>query len=322
MKADNFFQNVVEPSSERLGFYGVAHDVNFDGHDFIVTHKVSKIILTEFDGHLSRYLAAITGKGLPGACVETIISDAGSDRTWSPKPAHMTSGIIDAMAIAVRLALGSEARVKARTGPWLSNVGGLDNERPLTVDAAYALDQAEVVCAQIGGTEFLDMSGDLSRILVRPQNAKLDMLMMDLDRGTVAVPTTSELAGTAYQGPLYGFEKQARQTPSVGSYLARARHYVSQAKEDAIYAFRQAAEARIADFDNALGGRELAEYRLDSARSLVSRLQAGLGDTLLGLSEPAQLTALDWAAEVRQLPEPKSTALRGSGALARPQLVR
>ena len=321
MTVADIFQSVVEPSSEHLGFHGIAHDVNFDGRHFVVTHKISKNVLTEFDVHLSRYLGAVTGKGLPGASVETKIRDVETGRSWNPYPTRNVASIVEAMATAVRLALGSDGKVKARVGPWLSDDAGLDQERPLTIDVAYALEQAEAVCAQIGGPEFLDMSGDLSRVMVRPQKAKLDMLSMDLDRGTIAVPTTSELAGTAYQGALFGFDKAARQNPAVGAYLSRARHYVALAKEDAIHAFRQAAEARIMEFDSALAGRELTGYRLDSARSLVSRLQAGLGDTLLGLSEAAQLTALDWATEVRQLPDPNAIT-RGGETPTRPQLVR
>ncbi|MEM1297660.1 MAG: hypothetical protein AAGH68_00175, partial [Pseudomonadota bacterium] len=204
----------------------------------------------------------------------------------------------------------------------MSDGAGLDDERVLTIDVAYGLDQALNVCNLVGPQEFLDISGDLGRMVLRPTGAKLDMLTMDLERGTIAVPTTSEMSGTAYQGALYGFEKITRQNPSVGTYLSRARHYVSLAQEEAIYAFRQAAESRIMEFDGALAGRELSGYRLDSARSLVSRLQAGLGDTLLGLSEAAQLTALDWAMEVRQLGGPAGLDAPKSNTPARPKLVR
>ena len=43
MEQNTFFESVVEPSTERLGLYGIAHDVNFDGRHFIVSHKVSKV---------------------------------------------------------------------------------------------------------------------------------------------------------------------------------------------------------------------------------------------------------------------------------------
>ena len=323
MSDKDFYRSVIEPCSERLGIYGLAHDVNFDGRHFVVTHKVSKNIMTEFDGHLSRYMAAVTGKGLPGAAVETIIYDADTERSWSPNPARQAAGLGEALAIAVRLALGSDTTIRGRCGPWMANGSRLDEERVFNLDVALGLDQAVSVCSMIGPPEFLDISGDLDRMVMRPAGAKLDMLTMDLQRGTLAVPTTAELGGTAYQGALYGFERAAKQTPAVGTYLSRARHFVAEAQEEAIYSFRQAAEARILDFNNALDGRELSGYRLDSARSLVSRLQAGLGDTLLGLSEAAQLTALDWAMEVRHLGSADMLESSiASDAPARPKLVR
>ena len=323
MDQKKFFENVVEPSSERLALFGIAHDINFDGRHFVVTHKVSKNIFTDFDMRLSRYLAAVTGAGLPMATVETRIRDTVSDRSWSPYPARHSAAVPDALATAAKLALGSETQIKARMGAWLTDDTGLERERLITSETVATFEKAMQVCRQIGGMEFLEVSADLDRVMVRPLGAKLDMLLMDLERGTVSVPTTSELAGMAWQGSLFGFDKAARQTPAVSTYLSRARHAVAVAKEDAVYSFREAAEARIMEFDGALAGRELSGYRLDSARSLVSRLQAGLGDTLLGLSEAAQLTALDWATEVRALPASKQVV---DGAQppgpTRPRLVR
>lgn len=322
MEQNKFFESVVEPSTERLGLYGIAHDVNFDGRHFIVSHKVSKNVMTEFDKRLSCYLSAVTGVGLPGSTVETRIRDVESGRTWNPYPARFAPAMPDALAMAVRLSLGSEDRVRVRMGAWMADDKTLERERELTVEAAMALDQAVSVCKQIGPMEFLDVSGDLDRVIVRPTGAKLDMLVMDVERGTISVPTTTELGGVAYQGALFGFEQAARKVPAISTYLARARHEVSLAKEEAIYAFREAAEGRIMEFDSALAGRELTGYRLDSARALVSRLQAGLGDTLLGLSEAAQLTALDWAMEVRSLPSTGSKAKGDPNLPNRPRLVR
>ena len=321
MEQIKFFESVVEPSIERLGLFGIAHDVNFDGRHFVVSHKVSKNVLTDFDSKLSRYLAAVTGVGLPGATVETRIRDVDTQRSWSPYPARHLSAVPTAMATAVQLALGSERRIKARMGAWLSDDQNFDQERELTAETVSALEEAIAVCKQIGPMEFLDISGDLDRVIARPMGAKLDMLAIDIERGTVSVPTTSELGGVAYQGALFGFDRAARKTPAVGTFMTRARHEVAIAKEEAIYAFREAAEARILQFDGALAGRELTGYRMDSAKSLVARLQAGLGDTLLGLSEAAQLTALDWATEVRSLPSVES-GKDDPDAPTRPRLVR
>ena len=322
MEQIKFFETVVEPSIERLGLFGIAHDVNFDGRHFVVSHKVSKNVLTEFDSKLSRYLAAVTGIGLPSATVETRIRDVDTQRSWSPYPARHLAAVPNAMATALQLALGSEHRIMARLGAWVSDDHNFDQERELSIETVATLDEAIAVCKQIGPMEFLDVSGDLDRIIARPKGARLDMLTIDIERGLVSVPTTSELGGIAWQGALFGFERSARRNPPVNTYLARARHEISIAKEEAIYAFREAAEARIMQFDGALAGRDLTGYRMDSAKSLVARLQAGLGDTLLGLSEAAQLTALDWATEVRSLPSVESSDTDDPNAPTRPRLVR
>ncbi len=263
----------------------------------------------------------MTGVGLPAATVETRIRDMVDNRTWSPYPSRHEPSVPEALATALKLALGSEPQLKVRYGSWLSEEAGPDQERVITTDTIMRLDRAMEIIRKIGAVEFLDLSGDLERVMVKPIDAKMDMLIMDLERGTISVPTTSELSGVAYQGPLFGFDQAIKQAPAVNTYLSRVRHLVAISKEDAIYDFRAAAEDRIMDFNGALGGRELSGYRLESARSLVSRLQAGLGDTLLGLSEAAQLTALDWATEVRQLPDMRD-ANDNPGGPPRPRLVR
>ena len=51
-------------------------------------------------------------------------------------------------------------------------------------------------------------------------------------------------------------------------------------------------------FDRALAGRPLNGHRLEAAIALVERLRAGLGSSLSGLSEDAQIIALDWSAAI------------------------
>ena len=80
--------------------------------------------------------------------------------------------------------------------------------------------------------------------------------------------------------------------------MARARHALVATKEAAVLEFRAAAENRILNFDRALAGRPLDGHRLDAAVALVARLKAGLGGSLSGLSEDAQITALDWSAAI------------------------
>lgn len=295
MEDTEFFDAIINPSTERIGLFGMAHDITFDGRNFVVLHKVSKNVLTEFDNRLSCYLAAVHGIGLPGAAVETRIRDVSTGRSWSPYPIRHVATVPEALVLAAELALGPEAQMRVRMGAWMSEDGVLDQERLITVDTVASLERAIANCRLIGTTEFLEISGDYDRVLVRPVGSKLDVMVMDLGRGTISVPTTSELSGTAYQGPLFGFEAALRQNAAVANFVSKARHAVATAKEEAILSFREMAEERIHEFDAAIGGRPLVGYRMSGASTLIARLQAGLGSSLLGLSEAAQVTALDWA---------------------------
>ena len=290
-----FYESVVEPSTERLALFGIAHNISFDRRNFVVSHKVSKNVFTSFDSDLSRYLAAVRGDGLPHGTVETRIRDVATGRAWTPYPPRYAGSIPAALAIAVKLALGSSSQMNVRLGTWVAQDGGLDQERVITSDNVASLEQALDICARIGTPDFLEISGDLDRVMVRPAGSRLEMIVMDLQRGTVSVPGTTEGSATAYQGALFGFADAVRSVPAVGAYLARARHAVATAKEEAIHSFRGMAEERIMKFTEALANRPLTGYRLEAASSLVARLQAGLGMSLVGLNEAAQITALDWA---------------------------
>ena len=297
-----FFETVIEPSVERLGLFGLEHDVHFDGSNFVVVHKVSKNVFTNFDGRLSRYLAAVHGRGLPGATVQTTIRDVASGRTWTPYAPRHAASVPHALAIAGRLALGAEKAANVRVGAWVSDTTGVDQSFQVSKESIEMLEHGLDICRRIGSIEFLEISGDFERLLARPRDTTMEMVAIDLMRGMISIPTLSEMGGSAWQGPVFGFDKAVKQAPAITAFLARARHYVALAKEEAIHAFRDAAEGRILTFNEALASRELTGYRLDSATALVSRLQAGLGDSLLGLSEAAQMTALDWAVHMQDMP--------------------
>ena len=292
-----FYESVVEPSTERLPLFGIAHDINFDRRNFVVTHKVSRNVFTRFDARLSRYLAAVRGGGLPHATVETRIRDVTTGRAWTPYPPRYCVSIPAALATAAKLALGSSPQMSVRIGPWISQDGGLDQERVITPDTVAALEQALDVCDRIGISDFLEVSGDLDRVVLRPAGSGLDMIVIDLQRGIVQVP--GDGGRIAYKGSLHGFAEAIRNEPAVSAYVSRARHAVATAKEEAIHAFRDLSEERIVQFNQALGNRPLTGYRMEAASSLVARLQAGLGMSLVGLNEAAQMTALDWAALMR-----------------------
>lgn len=322
MDQDKFFEAVIEPSVERLGLFGVTHDVMFDGRSFVVQHKVSRNVFTEFDAKLSRYLAAVRGQGLPNATVETTIRDVATKRSWAPYSPRHAPSVPHALAVAGRLALGEESVADLRVGAWMNDETGTEQSFSVSRESIEMLEKGLEVCGQIGTVEFLEISGDFEQVMARPYGSQMDMVMIDLGRGMISVPTLGEGNNSVWQGPLYGFEKAVRQAPQVMGFLARARHAVALSKEEAIRGFREAAEARILDFNRALAGRPLVGYRLERASSLVSRLQAGLGDTLLGLSEAAQMTALDWAVEVSDRPDGAVTLDGQTDDGVRPRLVK
>jgi len=90
------------------------------------------------------------------------------------------------------------------------------------------------------------------------------------------------------------------QSTEARTYLATLRHMLIAQKEQAVLDFRAAAEQRILQFDRALQGRPLDGFRMDAVVSLVSRLKAGLGTSLIGLSEDARITAFEWAATIER----------------------
>ena len=154
-----FYESVVEPSTERLGLFGIVHDVSFDRRNFVVSHKVSKNVFTAFDTRLSRYLAAVRGQGLPHATVETLIRDVTTGRGWTPYPPRYCQSVPAALATATKLALGSSSQMEVRIGPWVDEYGGLDQQRTLTAETTAALEMALDICSRIGSADFLEISG-------------------------------------------------------------------------------------------------------------------------------------------------------------------
>lgn len=111
----------------------------------------------------------------------------------------------------------------------------------------------------------------------------------------MTVPPVPGLTTEHVSVPLFDFERVISQNTEARTYLASLRHLLIEQKEGAILAFRAACESRILEFDRALQGRPLEGFRLDAVMALVSRLKAGLGQGLRGLSEDAQITAFEWA---------------------------
>jgi hypothetical protein len=169
--------------------------------------------------------------------------------------------------------------------------------RELTADDIEALGASLSICRHLGEAEFLDISGDFDIVIAGPPG-ELRPVIMNLGNGSISMPCTNGTAITPFECPIHGFASHAAGNVLAQGYLARARHALVAAKEAAVMEFRAAAENRILAFDRALDGRPLDGHRLDAAIALVERLKAGLGGSLSGLSEDAQITALDWSAAI------------------------
>jgi hypothetical protein len=297
----DLFEAVIEPSVERIPLVDIRYRDVVDGRECEISHLVYRNVFTEFDQKLSRHLAAVSQRGFPAISATIRIRAAKSRATWRDgKTLHFHSVPHALRGIASR-ALKDQEKVHLAVHTPDDGMGAMDDagvERVVAPGDVQALNAALDLCAQLGEFEFLDLSGDFDLIMVQPKAAELRPVTMDLYRGSVTVPEAFGDAKDGFEGPLFDFRKLIVEHPQVRTYIAAARHGLAACKESAVMTFRSAAEARILNFDRALAGRPLADYRLDAVVSLVARLKAGLGDNLAGLSEDAQITALDWASSI------------------------
>ena len=293
------FKTFVEPSLERIPVLEVSHVERLQGCDYIVTQTIQRNVFTDFDRKLSRHLAATRGAGFPAFTVAVQVNERG--RGGPPRfltPVHHASVPHALKGIADR-AFAHCGRVELMVQN--SNTGAGDRvagvRRELSTDDIEALDAALDICRHLGEAEFLDISGDFDIVIAGPPG-ELQPTVMHLQNGSILMPCTNGTAITPFECPIHGFAGHAAGNVLAQGYLARARHALVATKEAAVLEFRAAAEDRILAFDRALAGRPLDGHRLDAAIALIERLKAGLGGSLNGLSEDAQITALDWSAAI------------------------
>ena len=277
----------------------VSHVERLQGCDYIITQTIQRNVFTDFDRKLSRHLAATRGAGFPAFTVAVRVNDRGSG--GSPRfltPVHHASVPHALKGIADR-AFAHCGRVDLTVHN--SNPGAGDRvagvRRELSTDDIEALDAALDICRHLGEAEFLDISGDFDIVIAGPPG-ELQPIIIHLQNGSISMPCTTGTTITPFECPIHGFTSHAAGNVLAQGYMARARHAMVATKEAAVLEFRAAAETRILNFDRALAGRPLDGHRLDAAIALVERLKAGLGGSLSGLSEDAQITALDWSAAI------------------------
>jgi hypothetical protein len=277
----------------------VSHVERHEKRDYVIIQTIQRNVFTDFDRKLSRHLAATRGAGFPAFTVAVRVNErgcGGPPRYLSP--AHHASVPHALKGIADR-ALAHCGRVDLTV--YHNDPGAGDRvagvRREVGADDMEALDAALKICRHLGEAEFLDISGDFDIVIAAPPGESKPIIM-HLRNCSVSMPCTSGSGITPFECPIHGFASHAAGNVLAQGYMARARHAMVATKEAAVLEFRAAAEDRILSFDRALAGRPMDGHRLDAAIALVARLKAGLGSSLNGLSEDAQITALDWSAAI------------------------
>jgi hypothetical protein len=299
MGINSVFQTLVEPSLERIPVLEVSHVERHQKREYIITQTIQRNVFTDFDRKLSRHLAATRGAGFPAFTVAVNVNERGSGAEPRPlSPAHQAS-VPHAMKGIADRAFAHCGRVDLTVHN--SNPGAGDRvagvRREVSTDDIETLDAALNICRHLGEAEFLEISGDFDIVIAGPPG-ELQPIIMHLQNGSISMPCTNGTAITPFECPIHGFAGHAAGNVLAQGYMARARHALVATKEAAVLEFRAAAEDRILAFDRALAGRPLDGHRLEATIALVERLKAGLGGSLNGLSEDAQITALDWSAAI------------------------
>lgn len=302
MSVSAVFRAVIEPSIDRVPVIETRHTEVSGGREVVISHIVRRNVFTEFDQRLSRHLAATSGRGFPGVSVVTRWRPHGSTDPWTELEQTDERSVPHALAAIGRRALANRDSTVLRLhhqelALGERSVGGV--RRTLCTDDLKSLERALEVADMLGELPFIEVSGDFDLVVVTPPDRDIPPVTIDLVTGRVGISGGSA-QGQGLGASLYDIERLFGQEGEGRVYLASVRRALIAAKQDAVLDFRAAAERRILDFDGVLAGRKLAGHRLQAAASLVWRLKAGLGDSLSGLSEHAQLTAFDWQAEMQE----------------------
>lgn len=303
MGISDVFETFVEPGLERIPILEVSHVERHQGREYIITQTIQRNVFTEFDHKLSRHLSATRGTGFPAFTVSVVVNERGCG---APARALASSHYVSVPHALKGIAERAFAHAgRADLTVYHNDPTASDREagvrRSVSADDIEALNSALAVCRYLGAAEFLEISGDFDIVIVGPPGG-LNPIVMHLRNGSVSVPCTNGQTISPFECPIHGFAGHIAGNVMAQGYLARARQALVAAKETAVLDFRAAAEARILNYDRVLTKRAagLAKdgYRLDATLALVERLKAGLGSNLNGLSEDAQVTALDWSMEI------------------------
>jgi hypothetical protein len=321
MSISDVFKTFIEPGLERIPVLEVSHVERHQKREYIISQTIQRNVFTEFDRKLSRHLSATRGAGFPAFTVSVAVIERGSGGpARALASAHYVSVPHALKGIAERaFAHAGRADLTVYHNDPTVSERATGVTRSVSADDIEALNSALAVCRYLGAAEFLDISGDFDIVIVGPPG-DLSPIIMHLQNGSVSVPCTNGQSITPFECPIHGFAGHVAGNVLAQGYLARARQALVAAKEAAVMEFRAEAEKRILSYDRVLAkrahGRTLDGYRLDATMALVERLKAGLGSGLNGLSEDAQVIALDWTMVIAE--SDASTAIGRHIVLAHP----
>lgn len=294
MKMDQLFTSFVEKSLERVPLLEVRENRPVDGTPGQLTHVVHRNIFTSFDACLSRHMSAIKGEGLSAITVVSKFAEGAEPLRERLIGSHHHRSLPHALRRIAQNALDGGGNAVLEIAEMPREAGSVQ-KRAIGPEDLIGLEQALKIADWFGRPEFVPLSGDFDMVMMQPLGGT-SAVLVDLYRGSVSIPCHSE----RFEAPLFGFADHVKEHPSLRAFLASVRHAQLDAKQEAVLAFREMAEERILRFDRALRGNALEYHRLHAAMSLVARLRVGLGDDLCGLSEDAQITALDWSAIIER----------------------
>lgn len=294
MRMEQLFTSFVEKSLERVPLLEITERRELDGAKGELTHTVHRNIFTSFDACLSRHMSAIKGEGLSAVTIITKFAESGGPLKERLIGAAHFRSLPHGLCKLAKDALEGRGNAALEIAEMPRETGNIQR-RAIGPEDLTGLEQALKVTDWFGRPEFCPLSGDFDMVMLEPLGGS-SAVLIDLYKGSVSIPCDRE----RFEAPLFGFADHVKEHPALRAFLASVRHAQIEAKQDAVLAFRAMAEDRIMRFDRALRGNALEYHRLHAAMSLVARLRVGLGDDLCGLSEDAQITALDWSAVIER----------------------
>ncbi len=304
MRVADAYKTVIQPDIARVPVLEVIHFLERGGRTITTSHLISRNVLTEFDAKLSAHLAATRGRGFPAISITMRSTSNELGAGWQSFPSTHADSVPHALlAVAERTLEGCKSAELRIHQQDFGKHKDADSGLALTVtkEEIEVMKAAIEACRHFGEPEFVDVTGDFDMITAKPAGDEMRPTMIDLHNRTVSIPANGEV----HECPLFNLRHHMGQSNDTRAYSSLARQALVAAKEDAVTTFRAAAEAQIAEFERVLAGREVTGHRLAALMALVTRLQTGLGEGLIGLSESARLLALDWSETVEANEEPE-----------------